>query len=285
MSNSNLRKHPIASPTVSAGAGHRGGADWKFALLGGLATQSAPRIFTAAELHRFAQDYRPGASASTVRTVCDMLVSAGALRRVSSGLFLNRRAVPPAELTEVAAHIRSGAVISLHSVLGECGFLNNPSALVVAVLPTSSTKRPNLGDVETSSGNTFRFFGLAEKFFPLTSQERWEMLQPGRPCEMFRPEAALLQWLHLASMQRSTLTMPPLDVDMEQLDQELLDRLAERWGSGRQFKDWLTRAQIANFGEETERGRSPAPVAPTQDALDKSAAARARLMSRRATTR
>lgn len=51
----------------------------------------------------------------TVRTVCNMLVSSGALRRVSSGLFLNRRAVPPAELTEVAALIRSGAVISRHS--------------------------------------------------------------------------------------------------------------------------------------------------------------------------
>ena len=264
--------------------GRRGGADWKFALIGGLSTQSARRIFTAAEFHRFVQDYRPGASASTARSVADMLVSAGALRRVSSGLFLNSRTVPPAELTEVAAHIRSGAVISLHSVLGECGFLNNPSAIVVAVLPTSSTKRPNLGDVETSSGNKFRFFGLAEKFFPMTLEERWEMLQPGRPCEMFRPEAALLQWLYLASIQRSTLTMPPVDVDMEQLDEELLGRLAERWGVGRQLNDWLDQAQTANFGEETEMARSPAPVAPTQDVLDKSAAARARLMSRRASS-
>src|SRR3990172_2624495 len=280
MNDPSLRQHPNASTAVAAGTGQRGGADWKFALLGGLAGQSARRIFTSAEVRRFVQGYRPSASASTARTVSEMLVSAGALRRVSSGVFLNRRAAPPAELTEVAAHIRAGAVVSLHSVLGDCGFLNNPSPIVLAVLPTSATKRPRLGEVETSSGDKFRFFGLAEKFFPTTSEERWEMFQPGRPCEMFRPEAALLQWLHLASMQRSTLSMPPLDVDMEQLDVELLGRLAERWAIGRHFNDWFAQAQAANFGEEAEVPSSPEPAAPTQDELDESTAARARLMSR-----
>lgn len=284
MNDSNLRQHPNSPTAESARTGQRQGADWKFALMGGLANQSARRIFTAAEFHRFVQGYRPNASASTARTVSSMLVSAGALRRVSSGVFLNRRAVPPAELTEVAAHIRAGAVVSLHSVLGECGFLNNPSALVVAVLPTSAAKRPRLGEVETSSGDKFRFFGLAQKFFPTTSEERLEMLQPGRPCEMFRPEAALLQWLHLASMQRSTLTMPPVDVDMEQLDVELLGRLAERWAIRRHLNDWLAQAQAANFGEAAE-ALSPQPVAPTQNELDESTAARARLMSHRAKSR
>lgn len=281
MNDSSLRQHRNAPAAVSTGTSRREGADWKFALMGGLANQSARRIFTAAEFHHFVQGYRPNASASTARTVSTMLVSAGALRRVSSGVFLNRRAVPPAELTEVAAHIRAGAVVSLHSVLGECGFLNNPSAIVMAVLPTSATKRPRLGEVETSTGDKFRFFGLAEKFFPVTSEERREMLQPGRPCEMFRPEAALLQWLHLASMRRSTLTIPPVDVDMEQLDVELLGRLAERWAIRRHLNDWFAQAQAANFGEAAE-ALSPEPVAPTQNELDESTAARARLMSHRA---
>ena len=73
---------------------------------------------------------------------------------MGSGLFLNSRAVPPAELTEVAAHIRSGAVISLHSVLGECGFLNNPSAIVVAVqdvLDKSAAARARLMSRRASS--------------------------------------------------------------------------------------------------------------------------------------
>lgn len=256
----------------------RGGADWKFAVLGGLGSSGARRIFTAAEFHHFVQAYRPGASTSTARTMSDMLVSAGALRRVSSGVFLNRRATPPAELAEVASHIRAGAVISLHSVLGECGFLNNPSAVVMAVLPTSATKRPRLGEVKTSAGDSFRFFGLAERFFPSNDEERWELLQPGRPCEMFRPEAALLQWLYLAGMQRSTLTMPPADVDMDALDRELLGKLATRWGLAKGLNDWLARAQASNFGEEPEASAAPPSSSVT---ADQAAAARERLMARR----
>jgi hypothetical protein len=280
MSDFSIPQLQNAPANASAGTGRQSDTDWKFALMGGLASQSARRLFTAAQFHRFVREYRPNASASTARAVSTMLVSAGVLRRVSSGVFLNRRAVPPAELTEVAAHIRAGAVISLHSVLGECGFLNNPSAIVIAVLPASATKRPRLGEIETSAGDRFRFFGLAEKFFPATSEERWELLQPGRPCDMFRPEAAFLQWLHLASMRRSTLTMPPVDVDMEQLDEELLAKLAERWTLQQQLKDWLAQAGAANFGEAAE-AVSPALVMPTQRELDGATAARARLMARR----
>lgn len=51
----------------------------------------------------------------------------------------------------------------------------------------------------------FRFYGLAERFFPTNAQDEREMLQPGRPCAVFRAEVAILQWLHLASLKRSTL--------------------------------------------------------------------------------
>ena len=257
----------------------RSGAEWKFSLLGGLAEPFARRIFTAAEFYEFVQRYRVGASVTTARSLSEMLVSSGALRRVSSGIFLNRRSIPPTEITEAASHIRNGAVISLHSVLGEVGFLNNPPSVVFAVLPTSATKRPKLGEARTSAGDIFRFHGLAERFFPQNDQERFKMLQPGRPCEMFRPEAALLHWLHLANMQRSSLWRPPFDVDMSTLDLELLDRLAERWDLGGQLLQWRTQAEAVNFGEEPE-ARAPT-TAPTQEAHDASAAARARLMARR----
>jgi hypothetical protein len=251
--------------------------DWKFALLGDLARSGERRIFTAAEFHEFVQAFRPGTSASTARAFSDLLVTAGALRRVSSGVFLNRRATPPAELTEVASHIRAGAVISLHSVLGECGFLNNPSAVVMAVLPSSATRRPRLGEVKTSAGHAFRFFGLAERFFPASADERWELLQPGRPCETFRPEAALLHWLHLAGMRRSSLTPPPVDVDMEVLDLELLGKLAQRWNLQNALGTWRAKAETSNFGEE------PSPSIPLTSSVssEDAASARARLLARR----
>jgi hypothetical protein len=257
------------------------GADWKFAALGGLAEPSARRIFTAAEFHLFVQKYRPGASPSTARSTAEIMVSAGALRRVSSGVFLNRRKVPPTELSEVAPLMRSGAVVSLHSVLGECGFLNNPSAIVMAVLPTSAAKRPRLGEVKTSAGDVFRFYGLAERFFPQTNEDRWAMLQPGRPNETFRPEAALLQWLHLAGMQRSSLTMPPADVDMEALDLELLNRLAAQWKLLPALVAFTGRNEMLGYGEEREPGQVVTHNESPQDALAASAAARERMMARK----
>ncbi len=260
---------------------HRRGMEWKFALLGGLAAAGSPRVFTAAEFESFVQRYRPGAAPGTARSMVRSLAQAGALRVVSNGLFLNRRTTPPAELQEAAAHIRAGAIVSLQSVLGEVGFLNNPAGIVVAVLPSSATKRPRLGEVHTSGGYVFRFHGLAEHFFPQTEDQRFQMLQPGRHCAMFRPEAALLQWLHLARMLRSSLTPPPADVDIETLDLTLLDELAARWQLTQALAQWSAHVRDADFGQEsdtTEARRSTR----SQPTIDDAAAARTRLMARRA---
>lgn len=257
------------------------GADWKFALIQALAGSEAPRVLSAFDFYQFVLKYRPGTTSNTARLVSRTLVAAGALARVSTGLFLNKRKVPSVELGEAAEHLRSGAIVSLHSVLGECGFLNNPSDIVVAVLPTSANKRPTLGDLETSSGQRFRFYGLAEKFFPTTESERWETLQPGRMCPTFRPEAALLQWLHLAAMKRSAMTPPPVDVDMELLNEDLLKRLASRWKLETQLHQWRSRAQTANFGEDRTTEGIAQTAGPTPVALALAAEARGRMLARK----
>jgi hypothetical protein len=240
----------MSSQQVDTGAEFRAGADWKFAMMGAFAQPRARRVYTSAELQALAQTFRPGVAAKTVREVLELFVAGGALRKVGHGIYLNRKCIPAAELTEVARHIRNGAVISLQSVLGECGFLNNPSAIATAVLPMSPSKRPNLGDVETQTGDVFRFYGVSERLFPQTADEEWRMLQPGRPCPTFRPEAALLHWLHLASGSRSTMTMPPVDVDMDVLDKELLSELAKEWGMKPVLSAWLSDAKSRDFGEE-----------------------------------
>jgi hypothetical protein len=252
--------------------------DWKFRLLGSLSETGALRVFTAAEFHNLVLLFRPGASTSTARLLASSLVQAGALRRVASGAYLNRRCLPPAELPEMAGRIRSGAVISLQSVLGECGFLNNTSAIVMAVVPTSANRRPNLGEVETSGGDVFRFYGLAERFFPATDEDRWALYQPGRPCDMFRPEAALLHWLYLAGMKRSAVTPPPTDVDMGRLDEEHLDKLAHRWQLQAELTTWHDRAKSIGYGEEQHSLHVTANSKP-QAATD-GVAARERLMAR-----
>jgi hypothetical protein len=230
--------------TAGAAATTGGGVNWKFALLGALATPSAPRVLTAASFHALAKKIRPQVNPATSRELVGHFLYGGALRRVTSGTFLNRRALPPAELYEAAPIIRKGAVLSLHSVLGEAGVLNDPSRIVTCILPTSKNLLPRLGELKTEAGS-FRFYGLAERFFPKTSEEEREMLQPSRPCGVFRPEAALLQWLHLASLKRSSITELPLDLDLELIDLDLVVRLAERLRVFPLWRVWYEKAKAA----------------------------------------
>lgn len=267
----------LEQPDVQA---ERTSGDWKFRLLGGLAEPGALRVYTAAELHKLVLQYRAGASASTARLLANSLTQAGAFRRVASGVYLNRRCRPPAELTEMAGRIRTGAVISLQSVLGECGFLNNPSAIVMAVVPTSASRRPNLGEVKTSSGDVFRFYGLAERFFPITDEDRWTLYQPGRACDMFRPEAALLHWLYLANMKRSTVTPPPSDVDTAQIDEEHLHLLAQRWNLLAELKTWQEQAISTGYGEEQHGAEVLISQKTHAAAAEVGVAARDRLLAR-----
>jgi hypothetical protein len=54
-------------------------------------------------------------------------------------------------------------------------------------------------------------------------------------------------------MKRSTVTPPPMDVDIGQLDEEHLNQLARRWQLQAELKTWLGRAQSVGFGEEPVR--------------------------------
>lgn len=76
---------------------------------------------------------RPCVSSATSRLLVGYLIRAQALRRVTQGTYLNRLALPPAELYEAAPVIRTGAVLSLNSVLGELGVINNPSCIVTCI--------------------------------------------------------------------------------------------------------------------------------------------------------
>lgn len=259
-------------------------ANWQFRVMGALAERNAPRLFSTAEFQSFVEVLRPGTSKSAINSLIAALVQGRFLYRVSSGLYLNGRTIPSTALSEAAARIRAGAVVSLHSVLGECGFLNNPSRVVVSVLPSSSTLRPNVGQVRTSGGAEFWFYGLAERFFPSNDQERWDMYQPGRYCDMFRPEPALLQWLYLARMKRSTLTSPPTNVDMSTLDVEHLHKLAKRWGLEEELKEWHDRGEAVGFDEAKHnyaaQTQKPISAKEMEARLADSTAAKARVMGR-----
>jgi hypothetical protein len=60
---------------------------------------------------------------------------AGILRPVTRGLYLNQLARPQPTAAEAASFVRSGAIVSLQTVLGDAGITNSYSDIVTSVLP------------------------------------------------------------------------------------------------------------------------------------------------------
>lgn len=254
--------------------------EWRYLLLGALEAVSTPRVCTTEGLTRLVRQVRPRATPATVRSAIDGLVHARALTKVSRGLYLNRRCRPSVEVAESAQHIRRGAIVSLESVLGECGFLNNPPAVVTAVVPLRADYAPNVGEVKTSGGQVFRFNALPERCFPQSDEDKRLMLQAGRFCPMAKPELAALHWLHLALSPRSRLRTPPQDVDFSVLDVDLLKKLAWRLELSRALDNWMTQVEETGDIQEPSAvgGRSTEKLAA---ARQRGQEAKARMLAKR----
>lgn len=123
----------------------RHGIDWKLDLLNLLGNTASPRVLPARDFHALAAWIRPGVSPETAREVAEGFAKISALKQINTGLYLNLRATPPAQPAEAAQHVRSGAWVSLHHVLGNVGAHNNPTSIVTAVVRSTPGKRLNLG--------------------------------------------------------------------------------------------------------------------------------------------
>jgi Fe2+ or Zn2+ uptake regulation protein len=69
----------------------RSSSEWRLVLLGLLEAQDTPRVCTTQDVARLLRQVRPRATAATLHSAIEGLTRAGALQKVSRGLFLNRR--------------------------------------------------------------------------------------------------------------------------------------------------------------------------------------------------
>jgi hypothetical protein len=137
--------------------------DWRTRLELALAEPAALRVLDGRSIMGLAQIVRPEVSEPTVERKIQDAVSADRLQRVVRGLYLNRLISLPAQRVEAAVWVRSGAVISLQTALGDAGIRNNYTGWVTAVVPLSRRyATPSLGRLEVTAG-TFVFRGLPER--------------------------------------------------------------------------------------------------------------------------
>ena len=96
-------------------------------LLSSLRDRRSKPAFFFNELVEMAMKIDPSIAESTARSCVRRICESGLLRKVSSRVILNTARIPPAPAVSAMNLIMARSVVSLHSVLGECGFLNNPS--------------------------------------------------------------------------------------------------------------------------------------------------------------
>ncbi|MGH8275683.1 MAG: hypothetical protein ACRETH_03200, partial [Steroidobacteraceae bacterium] len=80
-------------------------------------------------------DRRKKAARNTIFKWIRDQTRSGVLRPVTRGLYLNQLARPQPSAAEAASFIRSGAIVSLQTVLGDAGITNSYSDIVTSVLP------------------------------------------------------------------------------------------------------------------------------------------------------
>ncbi len=163
----------------------------------------------------------------------------GKLERVQRGLYLNGFRTPPGRLADAAAWLRTDAVVSLNTVLGDAGILNNPTRTLTALVPVDAGAPPQLGRKPTAAG-VFHFFGVPRRI--LEAGEAADRLQAddGMEHACATPEKALIDWLYLAASPRSHRTWPVRgDLDLSLLDMRRLQRLAHAAGMEKILDDWL----------------------------------------------
>jgi hypothetical protein len=200
----------------------------------------APRVMTVPMIAAALADRRKRAARNTVFKWIRDQTEAGVLRPVTRGLYLNQLARPQPTAAEAASFVRSGAIVSLQTVLGDAGITNSYSDIVTSVLPVrggvAQSSRPVV-----ANGAEYRFHAMPVRLLndeagELEDRMNLEVLYPRAT-----PEKALLDWIYLGNSRRTKLAPPPLDVDLDGVDKRRLKRLADRMHLSAQLNDYLAR--------------------------------------------
>ena len=208
-----------------------------------LSDTDAPPVLTRDLLKRYSRSANTNQSVATSSlTYWQRSMSASEnLRPIQRGLYLNCFRAKPGVLADSIAWFHSDAVVSLNTVLGDSGVLNNPTTVVTAVVPIDRGRHPpaRLGRKTTQAG-VVHFFGIPRHI--LQAGEARDRLEAEEQHEHLRatPEKALVDWIYLGLSPRSRRTPPPRDdIDMERLDRRRLRRLIQATNLEQEFAAWL----------------------------------------------
>jgi hypothetical protein len=200
----------------------------------------APRVMTVPMIAAAFADRRKKAARNTIFRWIREQTDAGVLRPVTRGLYLNQLARPQPTAAEAASFVRSGAIVSLQTVLGDAGITNSYSDIVTSVLPVHGSVAQSSRSV-LASGIEYRFHVVPARLLDDEAGDVEDRMDLDVLYPRASAEKALLDWIYLGASPRTRLAPPPLDIDLERLDRRRLKRVADRMKLSEQLREYLAR--------------------------------------------
>jgi len=201
--------------------------------------QSDVEVWTTGMLWNEAASTTNAPSKPTFERWLVAAVASGRLRKVRNGLFLNAAGNRSVSVGAAAGFIKQTAVPSLSWVLEQDWILNNMGDVVTCVVSmTAGLNVPNVSSVKTALGE-FRFRAMPWRVYELDNLPVEDWRDSRFPHPRATPEKALCDWLYFAASPRSPARPPPLDLELERLDQARLHRLADAMGISQPLDCWL----------------------------------------------
>lgn len=224
--------------------------EWRKSLYDALGSFDAPRVLSNSELLNFSHENAITISAKQIAGFIENMSKVGVLTAVRKGVYLNNKAWPTPTFAEAACRIRSGAVVSLHTVLGDLGILNNSTSNVYSIVPAPEHGvQPNIASVEVE-GATFYFNKIKQNILEAGNIE--DRLVPMLSYDRATPEAAIVHWIYLASSHTSSMNEPDTQCDIDQLDLDRLDRLSTAAGLHDKVFDWVERCYQRQIDDDEQ---------------------------------
>jgi hypothetical protein len=182
------------------------------------------RIFGIAGLREYAAQHDVHISERQTGLFIEYALHHNFICRIKHGIYTNNICTNAATTEEAAQLIRKNAIVSLHTVLGDCELIPNYPNEIYSIIPiVDGGAKPNLKTIPTESGD-FHFKGIKSDI--VEAGEYLDRLDVHSRIPKATPEAALIHWIYLSQARRSSMQQPSLECNINLLDLERLNRLA-----------------------------------------------------------
>ncbi len=210
-----------------------------------LRARGSGRVLSHATLRRLVERHVNGEGASA-SVLIDSLVSVKAVHKVSEGIYLNYMADPMPSPAEALKYVVQGGVLSLQTVLGQSGVLNNPTSNYTCIRPaTDATIEGELelvGQRMSRHNNSPLYWAYTVDPAIMSAGQQDDNLDSAFSYPRATVEKAFCDWLYLAALNHPEIGgEPPLDCDLDLMDRDRLDRVASAMGVKANLDQWLER--------------------------------------------